>query len=162
MPLRDDATLNLAPATRETLRELIALANEVGFKDPPRALALIEQALTAIKDDERFAAEKIDALIAKGCCLRDLDDYDLAMRTLQAALSLCESLNDAQRAANALQAIGTVHYAQSDYPNALNALQQSLERFETFGDAEGAARALGNIGLTHQAMGDHSNALQFF
>ncbi len=102
------------------------------------------------------------ALITKGIVLGSSGDLTGALKTFLQVQILCQSLEDLEAEANALNNIAIIYKLLGDSTNALEYHLQSLPLYEAGNSHQGIYRTFQNIGVVYNDSGRYDEALSYF
>jgi len=94
--------------------------------------------------------------------LKNIGDYDEAMKCAGSALSLSQKLNYKDGIAVSYSRIGNIYFKQAIYSEALKLYSLSLEMNETIGSKLGIAKAYNNIGTVYSNQGNFPKSLEYY
>ncbi|MFF2950491.1 BTAD domain-containing putative transcriptional regulator [Kitasatospora sp. NPDC057965] len=109
----------------------------------------------SVANDRREAR----ALIDLGATLANASRYPAAFESLDRALTLARTEQDADATAEALSLLGSLLWHQSSLPEALAHQEEALRIRRESGDLWNTARCLANIGTVESSLGNREKAL---
>jgi diguanylate cyclase (GGDEF)-like protein len=105
-------------------------------------------------------SERAEAALTLGRSLKDCDQFDAALETLETARMLYLNLGNPDGLAGVYYIIGYVKYAQGHYLQAMTFFRQALEQANTGGNTLIQAQVLNNISMVYSSLGDINNSLE--
>jgi len=105
---------------------------------------------------------KADRLLQSGQQALTQKQFSLALKNLQAALTLYRQQRNQVGEGNALESLGDVYYEQQDYRTAIKFYQKTLMIWREVRDQYHEAIVLDMLGLSHLYLGELQNSLKYF
>lgn len=115
-----------------------------------------EQIALSASQSENIAKAKL----LRGRILRDTNEYDRALATLDSALVLTPKADSLLRS-SILNEAGTVYRRKGDSPKALALHTHALELVEASGDKEALTSTYTLLGINHDIIGNYDEALRY-
>jgi len=103
-----------------------------------------------------------DRLLQSGQQALTQQQFSLALKHLQAALTLYRQQRNQVGEGKALEGLGDVYYTQQDYRTAIEFYQKALMIWQKTSDRQHEAITLDILGLSHLYLGELQNALAYF
>jgi ATP/maltotriose-dependent transcriptional regulator MalT/two-component SAPR family response regulator len=119
----------------------------------------LELALPTGPNAQGALAARADALKAKGLSLHLVGKAHEAIHALQEALTIHQTLGDAQSAAVIMSSVAMVLNAIGRHAEALTLFEQALEVWRKSANLAGQAVVLNNLGVLHHMQGEYGQAL---
>ncbi|MDX1701707.1 MAG: tetratricopeptide repeat protein, partial [Melioribacteraceae bacterium] len=123
-----------------------------------RSLEMISQAKFLFKSSEDYKGlAKCENLL--GTIYGELGDILKAKKYLLSSLSLINTDNDTELAANLYSNLGIVYHIQEDSGESIKHLEKALELYESLGKDKNSAEVNLNIGLVHFDLDEYDKAI---
>ena len=106
--------------------------------------------------------EEARRLLQQGIQQSQRIQFQVAIQSLQQALTIYREIGDRQGEANSLSNLGIAYDFLGDYQKAIESHQQSLPIFQQIGDRQGEARSLNNLGIVYDFLGEYQKAIDYY
>ncbi len=121
-----------------------------------------EESLRTISEAMKTAdeTEKARLMLVEGNVLYRKGDYEGSRESLSSAMRILEFADESRALANALRAVGNIHFSRGEYPEALSCYEKAYKTDES--DLSGRAMSLNNMGVVNVRTGDYRKAAEYF
>ncbi len=119
----------------------------------PKALQLIRSAIAVISNASGEADQLAECYIILGNLLRDMGNYDEAVRSFRDAESIFRRNGNISGTGRALNRLAGVHFFRGDLNRSLEYLLNAVESAKGAGDKKRLACLFGNIGRVYTLLG---------
>ncbi len=129
-------------------------ANAYGSSNQfPKALQLIRSAIAVISNASGEADQLAECYMILGNLLRDMGNYDEAVRSFRDAESIFRRNGNISGTGRALNRLAGVHFFRGDLNRSLEYLLNAVESAKGAGDKKRLAYLFGNIGRVYTLLG---------
>ena len=119
----------------------------------PKALQLIRSAIAVISNASVEADQLAECYMILGNLLRDMGNYDEAVRSFRDAESIFRRNGNISGTGRALNRLAGVHFFRGDLNRSLEYLLNAVESARSAGDKKRLAYLFGNIGRVYTLLG---------
>ncbi len=143
------------------IEELNQIAWDNRVNDSPRSFKLSGQSLELLRDVD-YQKGKADALKCYGFALVRLSKNEEAVKCLNEALSIFESLDDLKGLSVVYEYLGIIQRNWGNFSNSLILLKKALELSRQTGFLEAEGTTLYQTGVTFKYLGNYEQALDYY